>query len=319
MTHFFVLFHHYADQASIEYRQLGQTGMNLALIGMGGSGYGNVYRNFDEKESIDAVNYAIDCGINYIDTAYWYGQGQSELFLGKALKNIPRDKFFIGTKVGRYESKATEMFNFSAEKVTKSAEESLQRLQLDYVDILQIHDVEFAPSIDVIVNETLPAIDHLRKRGLCRFVGITGYPIDALREVLERSAVTIDSALSYCRLTLWDPSLIEHFSYFQSKGVPLINASPIGMGLLASAPLQPWHPASDEIKQACVQAVKHCEEEGVNISRLAIHYATKFKEVRERTVSCSVVPVGKGRQTRAYCVGKGRQSRTLVNCVRQFH
>ena len=257
--------------------------MELSLISMGGSGYGNVYGQFNEAKSLDSVHYAIDRGINYIDTAYWYGQGSSESFLGKALKDIPRDKYYIGTKVGRYELDIPNMFDFSAEKVTRSAEESLKRLQLDYVDLLQVHDVEFAPSIDMIVNETLPAVDRLRERGLCRFVGITGYPIKVLRDVLERSPVKINIVLSYCRLTVWDPSLTEHFGYFQSKGIPLINASPIGMGLLATAPLQSWHPASDDIKEACAKAVKYCEEEGVDISRLAIKYSASFKEVRMMT------------------------------------
>ena len=267
------------DQHNVEYRPLGNTGMDLSLISMGGSGYGNVYGQINEKQSLDAVHYAIDRGINYIDTAYWYGQGSSEMFLGKALKDIPREKYFIGTKVGRYELDIQNMFDFSVEKVTRSAEESLQRLELDYVDLLQVHDVEYAPSIDVIVNETLPAVERLRERGLCRFIGITGYPIQVLRNVLERSSVKIDSVLSYCRLTVWDPSLTEHFSYFQSKGIPLINASPIGMGLLATAPLQSWHPASDDIKEACAKAVKHCEAEGVDISHLAIKYSSSFKEV----------------------------------------
>ena len=255
--------------------------MELSLISMGGSGYGNVYGQINEAQSLDSVHYAIDRGINYIDTAYWYGQGSSELFLGKALKDIPREKYYIGTKVGRYELDVRNMFNFSAKKVTQSAEESLKRMELDYVDLLQVHDVEFAPSIDVIVNETLPAVDRLRERGLCRFIGITGYPIKILRDILERSPVKIDSVLSYCRLTVWDPSLTEHFSYFQSKRIPLINASPIGMGLLATAPLQPWHPASDNIKEACANAVKYCEVEGVDISHLAVKYSASFKEVKE--------------------------------------
>ena len=255
--------------------------MELSLISMGGSGYGNVYGQINEAQSLDSVHYAIDRGINYIDTAYWYGQGSSEQFLGKALKDIPREKYYIGTKVGRYELDIPNMFNFSAKKVTQSAEESLKRLQLDYVDLLQVHDVEFAPSIDIIVNETLPAVNRLRERGLCRFVGITGYPINVLRDVIERSPVKIDSVLSYCRLTVWDPSLTEHFTYFQSKGIPMINASPIGMGLLATAPLQPWHPASDDIKEACAKAVKYCEAEGVDISHLAIKHSADFKEVKD--------------------------------------
>ena len=82
---------------------------------------------------------AIDKGINYIDTSPFYGEGRLETFIGQALKGVPRDKFYIGTKVGRYKWEVTQSFNFSAERVTQSIEESLQRLQLDYVDILQVY------------------------------------------------------------------------------------------------------------------------------------------------------------------------------------
>ncbi len=220
------------------YRVLGGTGMKVSVLGMGGSGFGNVYGKIDEGDAITAVRHAIDKGVNYFDTAYWYGQGQSETFLGKALRGVPREKFYIGTKVGRYERDIPSMFDFSAERVTRSCEESLRRLQLEYVDILQIHDVEFAPSLDVIVNETLPAVRRLQERGLCRFIGITGYPLGPLREVVERSPVKIDSVLSYCRLSLNDTSLVSDFEFYRTKGIPIINASPLSMGLLTETGVQ---------------------------------------------------------------------------------
>ncbi len=222
----------------MRYRVLGSTGMKVSVLGMGGSGFGNVYGNINEQEAIRAVRYAIDKGVNYFDTAYWYGQGKSETLLGKALQGVPREKFFIGTKVGRYERDIPNMFDFSAERVTRSCEESLRRLRLDYVDVLQVHDIEFAPSLDVILNETLPALKRLQERGLCRFIGITGYPLGPLREVLERSHVKIDSVLSYCRLSLNDTSLVNDFDFYQSKGVPIINASPLSMGLLTEVGVQ---------------------------------------------------------------------------------
>ena len=212
--------------------------MTLSVLGMGGSGFGNVYGKYNEQDSVAAVHYAIDRGINYFDTAYWYGQGTSETFLGKALKGIARNRYYIATKVGRYEVDIPNMFDFTAEKVTRSVEKSLQHLQLDYVDVLQVHDVEFAPSLDMIINETLPAVEKLKKRGLCRYIGITGYPLGPLKEVVERSHVQIDSILSYCRLTLNDSSLRNEFAFFESKGVPIINASPVSMGLLAPAGVQ---------------------------------------------------------------------------------
>lgn len=225
----------------MHFRALGNTGLKLSILGMGGSGYGSVYGKYSEEGAVHALKKGLDSGLNYIDTAYWYGQGQSEVFLGKALKGIPREKFFIGTKVGRYERDYPRMFNFSPEMVTRSAYNSLKRLQLDHVDILQIHDVEFAPAIEMITDETLPALQCLKKQGLCRYIGITGYPLSALRTIVERSTVRIDCVLSYCRLTLNDSSLAHHFDFFNSRKIGIINASPVGMGLLTSNGVQVLH------------------------------------------------------------------------------
>ena len=253
--------------------------MRLSILGMGGSGYGNVYGMYDENEAIDGIKFAVGKGINYIDTAPWYGQGVSETFLGKALKSIPRRDFYIGTKVGRYERDIPKMFDFSAKRVQQSVKESLERLQLDHVDILQIHDIEFASSLDLIVNETLPALAELQNKGFCHFIGITGYPLGALRETVMQSGVKISSVLSYSRLTLNDSSLIDDFMFYRSRGIGLINASPVGMGLLTHAGVQPWHPASSDIKDACMKATAYCDAQGVDISKLATNFSCNFDEV----------------------------------------
>ena len=224
--------------------------------------------------------YAVDRGINYIDTAPWYGQGLSECFLGRALAGVPRERYFIGTKVGRYERDPTKMFDHTADRAVRSVEESLRRLKMDYVDLLQVHDVEFAPSIDLIVHETLPALQRLKEKGVCRFIGITGYPIGPLKEVVERSEVKIDSVLSYARLSLHDYSLKEHFNFFKSSSVPLINACAVSMGLLTETGPQPWNPAPPEIKAACAGAVSYAREQGVDITRLAHNFSASFEEVR---------------------------------------
>lgn len=263
----------------MRFRQLGNTDMRVSILGMGGSGFGNVYGKYNEEEAKRAIRKAFDKGINYIDTAVWYGQGKSESFLGRALSGIPRSAFYIATKVGRYERDVQKMFDFSAEKVTSSAWESLKRLQLQYVDVLQVHDVEFAPSLDVIIDETLPALQKLKEQGLCRYIGITGYPLGPLKEVIKRSPVRVDSVLTYCRLTLNDSSLRNDFEFFRAKGVSIINASSVGMGLLTKAGVQYWHPASSEIKQACSAALHYCEDQGVDIGRIATNYSASFEEV----------------------------------------
>ena len=79
----------------------------------------------------------------------------------------------LSTKVGRYKWAVATRFDFTADRVKKSIEESLSRLQLSHVDLLQVHDVEFASSVDMIVKETLPAVQRLKERGLCRYIGIT--------------------------------------------------------------------------------------------------------------------------------------------------
>ncbi len=263
----------------MKYRVLGNTGLKLSILGMGGSGFGNVYGNHQEEKALEAVHESIRKGVNYFDTAYWYGQGKSEKFLGRALKNVPRSKFYVGTKVGRYERDPANMFDFSGDKVVKSAKESLERLQLQYIDFLQIHDVEFAPSIDVLVNETLPALDALRSSGLCNFVGITGYSLPYLLDVIGKSKVKIDSVLTYCRLTLNDSTLLTKLKLFHDLGVPIINASPVSMGLLTEGGIQDWHPATPEIKQACKYAVAHCKEQNVDITKLAVNYSSSFEQV----------------------------------------
>ena len=213
-------------------RLLGKTGLKISVLGMGGSGFGNVYGNHNEEVAAHAVRKALERGVNYIDTAYWYGQGQSESFLGRVLHGTKRENFILSTKVCRYEQDYPRMFDFSAETVTRSAHESLKRLQLDHIDILQIHDVEFAPSTAVILHETLPALQRLKEQGLCRYIGITGYPLSVLRKIVAESSIPIDCVLSYCRLTLYDWSLMDHFQYLNSRNLGIINASPVGMGLL---------------------------------------------------------------------------------------
>lgn len=97
-----------------------------------------ISRDIDEKEAIATIRQALKSGINYLDTAPFYGQGKSEEIYGKALKDIPREAYYIATKVGRYELEPEKMFDFSAKKTRESVEKSLKLLGLDYVDVIQV-------------------------------------------------------------------------------------------------------------------------------------------------------------------------------------
>ena len=206
--------------------------------------------------------------------------------LGEALKGVPREAYYLNTKVGRYEADVTRMFDFSAERTIQSVYESLESLGVDYIDCVQVHDPEFAASVDIIVKETLPALDALKKRGVIRFVGITGYPLDFQKEIIERSTVTIDTSLVYCHYSLNDRTLVDSFlPFLESKGIGCINASPISMGLLCNRGPPSWHPASARIKDACRGAAEHCASRGVDIATLAMRFTLRNESLPTTLVS----------------------------------
>ena len=257
----------------MEYRPLGKTGLRVSALSLGASSLGSVFRQIDEAEGIRTVHTAVDLGINFIDVSPYYGLTKAETVLGKALKEIPRDRYYLATKVGRY---GDAEFDFSAGRVTASVDESLARLNVDYVDLIQCHDIEFG-SLDQVVDETIPALRRLQEQGKVRFVGITGLPLKIFRYVLDRTEV--DTILSYCHYSLNDTELEGLIPYLKEKQVGIINASPLSMGLLSNRGAPGWHPASEEVKQACARAAAFCREQGVDIVQLAIQFSVSHPDL----------------------------------------
>lgn len=163
------------------------------------------------------------------------------------------------------------MFDFRASRVTQSVFESLERLGVAYLDCIQVHDPEFAPDLGIVLHETLPALHKLREQGVVKHVGVTGYPLGVLRRLLEESPVPIDTCLSYCHHTLNDATLVPQLlPFLQAKGVGLINASALSMGLLSVRGPPAWHPAHPHQKRVCAEAVAYCRAAGVDITKLAL-------------------------------------------------
>eukprot|EP00898_Chlorokybus_atmophyticus_P008690 jgi/Chlat1/8822/Chrsp91S08159 len=256
-------------------RPLGSTGLQVSVLGFGGSPLGGVFGDVAEEDGVRAVHDAIAAGINYFDTSPFYGQTKAESALGRALKSIPRDKYILATKCGRY---GASDFDFSAETVTRTAHESLARLQVDYVDVMQVHDIEFG-DLDQVVNETLPALQRLKQEGKARFIGITGLPLKVYRYVLDRvEPGSVDMILSYCHNTLFDTSLIDLVPYLKEKNVGIVNASPLCMGLLTPNPPD-WHPAPKELKEVCPRAVKLVQDRGQDMVALALRESMRSPDV----------------------------------------
>lgn len=271
----------------MEMRELGKTGLKVSCVGFGASPLGHVFGHVSEEEANACVREAFRLGINFFDTSPYYGGTLSEKALGKALKalGVGRSEYIVSTKCGRY----ADGFDFSAERVTNSIHESLERLHLDYVDILQCHDIEFG-SLHQIVNETIPALQKLKEAGKIRFIGITGLPLGIFTYVLDRVPPgTVDVILSYCHYSINDSTLEDLLPYLKSKGVGVISASPLAMGLLTENGPPEWHPASAELKVACQSAAAFCKEKGKNISKLALQYSLLNKDISSVLVGMNSV------------------------------
>ncbi len=254
----------------MHYRRLGRTGLSVSVLSFGGSSLGGAFRDVDEGEAIRTVHVALDHGVNFIDVSPYYGVTKAETVLGKALRTVKRDRYYLATKVGQYDH---GVFDFSAARVTQSLEESCARMGVDYVDVLHCHDIEFA-DLDQIVNETLPALVKLRDAGRIGHIGITGLPLKIFPAVIDRVGPdVVEAILSFCHYELNDSSLASLLPYFADKDIGVINASPTGMGILTPRGAPAWHPASQAIKDGCARAVAFCQKEGVDIVKLAVQYA----------------------------------------------
>jgi L-galactose dehydrogenase len=263
----------------LKYRKLGKTGLEVSALSFGASSLGSVFRETDDAESVRTVHAAVDGGINLIDVSPYYGLTKAETVLGKAIGEMARDRFYLTTKAGRY---GADRFDFSEKRIISSLEESLQRLQTDYVDILFLHDIEFVP-FEQVAEGAFLALEKLKQQGKIRFSGVSGLPLAVFEKSLAHTE--LDAVLSYCHYSLNDTSLLDVLPLLEQKQVGLVSASPLSMGLLGNRPLAEWHPAGAELRAVCKQAAEHCAAKGEDIAKLAIQFATANERVPTTLVS----------------------------------
>ncbi|HLH52477.1 MAG TPA: aldo/keto reductase [Verrucomicrobiae bacterium] len=265
-------------------RLLGNTGLRLPVLSFGASSLGGEFRSVKLDDALSSVRVALELGLNFIDTSPFYGRGMSEVLLGIALQDVPRDRYTLCTKLGRYD---LAHFDFSAKRVVESVDVSLHRLRTDHLDVVLCHDIEFV-SLNQIIEETLPALRKVQQTGKVRFIGFSGYPQKIFRAVCDQAPV--DCVLNYNQYTLQNTRYAdETIPYLRQKGIGVMNAGPFSARLLTRAALPAWLKEPETVKTAARQAAEHCAKKGVDIAQLALQFSIANPDIAT-TVSGSANP-----------------------------
>ena len=279
-------------------------------LAFGAATVGNLYREVSDERASAVLEAAWDAGIRHFDTAPHYGIGLSERRLGAFLQTKPRDEFVISTKVGRILEPVTPVegddmqhdfavpkthvrrYDYSADGIRRSLDDSLERLGLDRVDVLYLHDPELAvEGTDAALATGLPAVASLRDQGVARAVGIGSRNLDAL----SKAAVSgyADTLMISAQYTLLEQAAGERVLPFMLEhGVRGVAVSIFNSGLLAKP-----RPASDarfDYGEASADLVTRansiadiCEAHGIDLPTAAIAYPLRHEAMVARAVSAS--------------------------------
>ncbi len=238
----------------MEYRKIGASNLELSVVTFGAWAAGGwMWGGSDSKQAVKAIQTAYDLGVTSIDTAPIYGQGASEEIVGKAIKEIPRDKLQILTKYGmRWDINKGE-FGFSSEdnqgnpidiykyagkeSVIKECEDSLKRLQTDYIDLYQIH----WPDSTTPIEETMEAVSRLIEQGKVRYAGVCNYGVDEMKEASKY----IDLVSDQVKYNMVARDIEEELvPYLIENKKSILAYSPMERGLLTGK-IKPGHKFSE--------------------------------------------------------------------------
>ena len=258
--------------------------LGLSRLGFGAAPLGNEYGDVNELEMERTVHAAIDCGVTFFDTSPYYGRTVSETRLGTALAGR-RDEVVLCTKAGRYDLSLPDGFDFSPERLRRSVDESLSRLRTDRLDILLLHDIEFSqPS--VIIEGAIPVLHELQQQGKTRAVGVSSYRIDVLLEVLR--SCRIDVVLTYCHTDLIDASAVEGLVLAAAtRGVSVLAASPLHMGLLTPGGGPEWHPALGGARARADALRAAAAEFGLSLTDSALSFSLGLPHIESTVIGIS--------------------------------
>jgi aryl-alcohol dehydrogenase-like predicted oxidoreductase len=220
------------ERTTIRTVELGQTGMVISRIGfgawaIGGTGWWHAWGAQDDEESIAAIRHAVDLGINWIDTAPIYGLGHSEEVVGRALQGLD-ERPYVFTKASLYEKDGGVAHSLKRDSIRREVEASLERLQLDVIDVYQIH----WPDPDEDVEEAWTTFAELKSEGLVRHIGVSNFDVAQLRRAQAIAPVeTLQPPYSLLERVIED----EILPFVRAEGIGVVTYSPMASGLLSGA------------------------------------------------------------------------------------
>ncbi len=286
--------------------QIGKTALKVTQFGIGGTGFGNIYKAMGDQDALDTLDAGWDAGVRYFDTAPLYGSGLSEIRVGKGLARYPRNEFVISTKVGwRLEpiepgadqSGAVSVFDnalpyrgvmdYSLDAAKRSLEESLQRLDTDHVEIVLMHDpdesVSTQPNFEpyavshfkAAMDNVYPWLDDLRRQGVVKAIGLGMNQWQMLYDFAN--AGDFDCFLLAGRYTLLEQESLQKFlPLCAQKQISIIVGGPYNSGILASGAVPGayynYAPAPHAITERVQQIEKVCAQYNVPLQSAALQF-----------------------------------------------
>ncbi len=304
-----------------ERRRIGCTQLEVSALGFGGNALGNLYAAVEEEAARDSILAARDAGVTYFDTAPLYGHGLSERRIGDALRHLPRDGFVLSTKVGRLlrphgknppprlsvaeggifvdELPFAPVFDFSYDATMRSFEDSLQRLGLDRVDMLLIHDVDawsqggnYEAALAQVEAGALPALEKLRAEGVIGAFGAGVNEVEACERLLGIGP--FDCFLLAGRYTLLEQGGLETlFPRCEREGVSIVLGAPFNSGILATGAVAGarynYMPAPEGVLRRVVAIERVCAAHSVALQAAALQFGLGQPAV------ASIIPGAKSR------------------------
>lgn len=271
----------------MRYKELGKTGMNVsvATVGtwaIGGAGWGAV----DRQDSIAAIRTMLDNGVNFIDTAPIYGCGYAEEVVAEAIKGYDREKLYIATKAGLVwgEGAPKDGRDISGKSIRKEIDQSLKRLQVDYIDLYLVHKPDF---LGTPAEDTMSAMMEIKASGKVKHIGVSNYDVARIKEAQQFGDVEVVQP----PFSMIDRNEIDVLEYAKANDIGVMTYGSLGAGMLTGTirSIPNWDPrdmrfvfydyfrepkfSKAQVLLKTLDAI--AEKRGVPVAQVAINWSTQ--------------------------------------------